>query len=341
MGLDEDKNNFNGGGNPPATPVVPNPRTQFNNRLGMRPARSLSAKEELDRISADSNPNATAQSAGGDIILGATPKPKKNKKGIILVVLLVLAIIIAVTSAVLIKNKTSGNGNGGTDQPVETSKKAFNKLFHYIADRSDNDADISTDDMSNFVAYIDQEQSDDNISSYLKDFDDKYQAFAANYGKTVGKIIPSDIYPYFYGYANINYIISHTNSIEDYRDDGVEEAKKNIYESVKPVGKADKTNTELDEYIGLQRSIMISSIDLFAYLDKAGCVDEQKNTVKSNCGAILEKDETVAQLQSVIAESSIASLDKRSTMRSKAYSELKKLYKEIYNIEETTSGDSR
>ena len=125
MGHDEDKNNF-GGGNPnlgrPVTPVVPattattpNPRAQaiVNNRLGLRPARNLSAQEELDRISGVDH---QSQPAGGDIILA--PEKKRGSKKFLIIGLVTVLIIAAVVAGIVLLSR-GGNFLGGVSYKKE------------------------------------------------------------------------------------------------------------------------------------------------------------------------------------------------------------------------------
>lgn len=98
MGQDEETNNFNGG----TPPVTPNPRAQFmsGNRLGMRPARDLSAAEELNRI-VEAEQKENIEANGGDIILAPTGKQPKDRK-IIVIIVLAIAIVITFTVGILL-----------------------------------------------------------------------------------------------------------------------------------------------------------------------------------------------------------------------------------------------
>jgi hypothetical protein len=138
MGHDEDTNNFNVSGNSPVTPVTPNPRAQLgNNRLGMRPARNLSAKEELDRISADSNPNATA--SNGDIVLNAGAKPKKDKKIIVIIMLAIVTVIAIIASLFITKSGilgASGTKTVSKDEALSALQKfdsTYSDFVHFYS----------------------------------------------------------------------------------------------------------------------------------------------------------------------------------------------------------------
>ena len=150
MGHDEDKNNFDTGGTSP-TPVTPNPRATITsgNRLGMRTSRNVSAAQaELDRISADSNPNAVPSSSTGDITLTPSePKSKSNKKIFLLIGLAIVAVVIFVVNLFISKNIAKG-GNSKAEKEYISS---YLKLIQY--GDSEIDAEISLNMAYNF-SYI-------------------------------------------------------------------------------------------------------------------------------------------------------------------------------------------
>ena len=101
----------------------------FNARVGMRPGRDISAAQaELDRISADSNPNKVEGT--GDIVLNVpAAKSKKNPKVIVLGVLLILAIVAVVVSIILTKGNLFKNDKqdaiGSSSLSIIFDEKAY------------------------------------------------------------------------------------------------------------------------------------------------------------------------------------------------------------------------
>lgn len=349
MGHDEDKNSFDAGA---AKPITSQPRTNItgNNRLGMRSGRNISAAQaELDRISADSNPNAVPSTATGDIVLNnPAPKGKKSPKIIILAILVVLAVVAAVVSVVVTNgnnggNGGSGNGGSGNDEsasdpnlPVETAKESFNEYYHYLIDKTNSKNNISQNDIDNNMSYLDVNTTAVDSNEYLTELDKKYRAFISDYGKTVGAYSPENMQAYFYGYHKIQGDYIGLDLIGKYREVGIDGAKNYLYESITPLNDVFITNTTLDSFVEATRNMGAKFIELVSIMDGFGCI-QNDNTISARCNYLT--DENARNVSSEYEQYVVEANELSFSLKTSAYVNLRNVYYEIYGISEN-SGDT-
>ena len=288
---------------------------------------SISVKDELNRIS---GATPQAQTSGGDIILNKSSK--KNVKIVVIVIAATIFIVGGIIAATLIKN--GNKSSGPVVNNTSASKTAFNNFYHYLVDKTDSDDDISAQDFEKFSAYLEKKPNDNNLN-YLSVLDEKYQAFVGEYFKTVGKTNIEDVYPYYYGYFRIVLGASQINMNRIYKEEGLENTQKYIYEAVEPLGDASKTNTELDDYVKNRREELILKSNLMPYIDAAGCIDENFVT-REGCSYI--RDEYSIGIENQISNLMNIRKEIVDKMERRANRQMRDLYDEIYEINTEKGG---
>ena len=198
MGQDENTNPFNGNETPvfetptptpapeaPAPAPAPIPVTKPGqvsesvsqlssyNRLGMRPSRNLSAREELDRIApkAPVAPAAVAKEKG----------PRDPKIKIIIVLVIVTAIALV---AMLVISAMSGNGGifGGKKNSINKDDLAsYVKYLQYGKESSKNTLSKEMAFSDSFLSkLLDSEESDETLKEYATEINSLYAKLGNN-----------------------------------------------------------------------------------------------------------------------------------------------------------------
>ena len=251
-----------------------------------------------------------------------------NKKKIIIVAVAILLFVLAIVIVILIVSRSDNSKKNNESLPVETSKTAFNEFYHYLTEAKDDDTDVSLKDIQKKTPYL-QKNKVSNTRDYLKKLDEKYFAFINVYSKTNGKNLPADLYAFCYGYYMINEDVKDLDLVELYREEGIDEARNEMFETIKPIGDPKKTNNYLDEYIVLQRTILEAELAELPSYDASGCISV-KNKLIDGCRPVNDEQFLIHEQTAYNAIDKIIGV--KNNLSGAARAQLETLYKEIYNI---------
>jgi hypothetical protein len=296
--------------------------------MGHDEDKNFNALNELNRISSAQNQNDApmVQSLPNDDIV---IKGQKDNKKIIIIGAIIALVLVLIVAIIIFVNIGSKSGDKGEKPSPEISKSSFNQFYHYLTEAKDDDSDVTLKEVEKKTPYL-QKNKVSNINEYLKKLDEKYFAFINEYSKTSGKNLPSDLYAFCYGYYKVNNDIKNLELVSLYKDEGIDAAKNEMFETIKPIGDPQKTNSYLDKYIILQRKILEAEISELALYDESGCIAKDKIID----GCYPTNKEVFAGYEQTI-ESSIDSLVQvEYQMSNAARNELKTLYKEVYSIKD-------
>lgn len=320
MGHDEDKNNFDTGGASP-TPVAPNPRATITsgNRLGMRQSRNVSAAQaELDRISKDSNPNASAPAESGDIVLNnPATKSGKSPKIFILVILIVLALVAFLVSLIITKGKIIPGVGGKEDNK---DRIAYLKILQYGDAESEKDFDkeLALDKSALYQKTID-EVSIVERGAYSNKLLEAYKKYKSD-SDSVRKLLES-----YNSYMNLE---AELNEIENvYLKDGEKAARERFASEkveteedsdgiIKPLTNAEYLTRLVYEY----KSAYVSELAAYSAM---GCI--KGGTKNEGCIEVMRSNVT-RYPDFMEVESSMFSIN--NSIDDYAENAMKQLYKE-------------
>lgn len=242
--------------------------------MGQDENKNTSALDELNRISADSNPNASANvgagfgnTASGDIILNSQPAQRRGgKRGLFLILAIVAVVVIIILSIFLIINKK----NQEAKKKEVSDKQAYAKLIQFGDTEDKRETDFSLPYEYSFI-YNMANESDcegsaifaDKIDEILSDIHD--ELLNSDEFQDVKK-----------AYLMILRTCKEINEIEKvYINEGREKAKNLFADQVK-----DKTGEEYNvrastgEIIVDYKNAYIEMLDVYK---KYNCIDKSIN----------------------------------------------------------------
>ena len=300
MGHDEDKNNFDTNG-ASTTPVKPNPLATITsgNRLGMRQSRNISAAQaELDRISADSNPNAQS---GDDIVLNSgNTDGGINKKYLIIGVLLVVSIIAAILSVMVTSGGIPGIGKNNTVNVSSATKSAFSDFTStYLGSNANFSELYKTSDAYNVDDAIESGDkaffgtSKQKLEALTNSLDDKTDESVKTMINQYSKLFN---FVYAYGTTDVpteekiiaKYTAGGRAGAEKYITDAYAVLLANKYDDSDDVTNADKAY-----YLA-----MVNQLDLYTLngcLTQTGSTNEKCLVAKIGAAAVASVDDVVFQ----------------------------------------------
>lgn len=284
MGHDEETNNFNGGENSINPPVAPNPRAQIaNNRLGMRPARNLSAMDELNRITEDENRQKAPVSETGDIVLNADVKQPKDKKIIIIIVLAILVVAVFAFGLIMTNGKNGGifGGNAESANSMEY-KIAFNNYSNYLmyGEPKDTALEGANDNLGNYAFNKARRGTNDDMKKFIEEANSLFDKFYESYKKVENDntIIKSHVSNYRHILKTI-YLYETSDKLEEkeivkeYIEKSGDDARKLIESSYLKLAESDSEYAK-DYANVLRESGMIYLAELIKY-SNAGCLTKE------------------------------------------------------------------
>lgn len=285
MGQDEETNNFNGG----TPPVTPNPRAQFmsGNRLGMRPARDLSAAEELNRI-VEAEQKENIEANGGDIILAPTGKQPKDKK-IIVIIVLAIAIVITFTVGILMKGGIGAVLGSNTSHSSGDYKKEFNQFANYlISGEAKEDALTgSNNSLRNYAFNKAIRGGDDNRKKFIEEAYRLFEVFYADFSSAAVKDgeITSHVSSY-YNVLKMLYLyetsdkIESGNILDEYMEKSEDSARNLIENSYSKLAASDSEAAK--GYAEILRADGRAYLAEFIKYRSNGCISKEKG-IDQNC----------------------------------------------------------
>ncbi|MBR1874891.1 hypothetical protein IJ798_00730 [Candidatus Saccharibacteria bacterium] len=189
----------------------------FNNRLGMRPSRNLSATEELNRISADSNPNPAPT---GDIVLSSgAPKSSGGGKKVLIISLIILVFAALVGGAIFFMiQEQGGNGSSSSSSVKGDYKIEFNQFANYLIRGEVKDTALTgTNDSLGNYAFNKAIRGDENTKkSFMEKAYGLYEKFNNDY--SASNIEDDDLnarVKSYYGSIKMLYLYEMSDKLSD------------------------------------------------------------------------------------------------------------------------------
>ena len=251
--------------------------------MGQDENKNFNALEELNRISADSNPNTTSSTGSGDIVLHNNGDGKGVKK-IALVAIIILAIVAVVVIVILGIKTVSDIANAPGDY-----KKEYNQFANYLisGEKKETVLEESNNGLRNYAFNKAFRGEDEEKKKFIEE---AYGLFEKFYTDFSAADIKDDVLKTraksYYGVIKMLYLYETSDKLEDaeiiqeYMEKSEANAKKLINDSYSKMSESDSEAAKA--YAELLKATGQAYLVTLVKYNNNGCISKEKG-IDRNC----------------------------------------------------------